>query len=174
MKKYIVFLRGINVSGQKVIKMADLKLLLEPDFGSVITYIQSGNLVITSGKSPKEITGSIQKSIEKQYGFSVPVLVLSRETVEAIVAANPFKNEEEKCLYFCLPVEQPEEELKKRFSLLSFENEQFYVAKDCIYFNCTKGYGKAKLNNNYVEQKLNIAATTRNLKTMLKMLTLST
>ena len=46
MKTYISLLRGINVSGQKKIKMADLKKLYEGfSFQSVQTYIQSGNMI---------------------------------------------------------------------------------------------------------------------------------
>ena len=49
MNIYIAFLRGINVGGQKKIKMADLRTSLEKaGFKDVQTYIQSGNLLITS------------------------------------------------------------------------------------------------------------------------------
>ncbi|NJB36729.1 DUF1697 domain-containing protein [Croceivirga sp. JEA036] len=173
MKKYIVFLRGINVSGQKMIKMADLKLALAPEFETVITYIQSGNLVVESGLSPLEIQQKIGAIIQKKYAFEVPVIVISSSDLKTILDNNPFKNQEEKNLYFCLLKEKPDSDIEKRFKLLAFENEEFYMTAKCIYLNCYKGYGRAKLNNNYVEQKLKVEATTRNLKTMLKMLELS-
>lgn len=49
MKTYVSILRGINVSGKNVIKMADLKQLFETmGYKDVKTYIQSGNVVFTS------------------------------------------------------------------------------------------------------------------------------
>ena len=52
MKKYIAILRGINVSGQKLMKMAELKTYLKDlNFNNVITYIQSGNISFESGSS---------------------------------------------------------------------------------------------------------------------------
>ena len=52
MKKYIAILRGINVSGQKLMKMAELKTYLKDlNFNNVITYIQSGNISFESNKN---------------------------------------------------------------------------------------------------------------------------
>ena len=46
MTTYISILRGINVSGQKLIKMAHLQKTYEKlGFGSITTYVQSGNVV---------------------------------------------------------------------------------------------------------------------------------
>ena len=65
--KYISILRGINVSGQKKIKMADLKALYEAQgFENVTTYIQSGNVIFESARANKEDSKRIiEKAIEK-------------------------------------------------------------------------------------------------------------
>lgn len=52
MVTYVSILRGINVSGQKIIQMTSLKVLYEMlGFQNVTTYIQSGNVVFRSSES---------------------------------------------------------------------------------------------------------------------------
>ena len=43
--KYIVLLRGINISGKNKISMSELKVELSNYYEDVITYINSGNIV---------------------------------------------------------------------------------------------------------------------------------
>lgn len=171
MQSYIGFLRGINVGGQKKIKMADLRLSLEKSgFSDVKTYIQSGNLILKSEKQAKSIMSSVQECIKKDFGFEVPTLVLITSEIKSILENMPFQNTEEKNLYFTLLHKNPNRDLVDSFKELQFENEDFVVAENCVYLNCKKGAGKAKLNNNLIENKLKVTATTRNLNTMRKMI----
>ena len=171
MQSYIGFLRGINVGGQKKIKMTDLRLSLEKSgFSDVETYIQSGNLILKSEKQAKTIMSSVQECIQKDFGFEVPALVLTMGELKNILENMPFQNTEEKNLYFTLLHQKPNRDLVYSFKELQFENEDFVVAENCVYLNCKKGAGKAKLNNNLIENKLKVTATTRNLNTMLKMI----
>ncbi|MCR8666714.1 DUF1697 domain-containing protein [Aestuariibaculum sp. M13] len=175
MKPYIALLRGINVSGQKKIPMADLrKLLAEEGFNNVKTYIQSGNVVFQSDvKDEKSIAETISKAILKQFGFDVSVLVKTPEVFQTIFEASPFSEEEKKKSYFMLLFEEPNAELVKGIQQLSASEEQFTITENCIYFFSSNGYGKTKFNNNFFERKLNVIATARNYNTMLKLLSLS-
>ena len=98
MTTYISILRGINVSGQKLIKMADLQKTYEKlGFGSITTYVQSGNVAFTGKKlTTNELAASISKQITKDFGFQVPVIVFSINTLKQIIASNPFINDSEK------------------------------------------------------------------------------
>ena len=84
MKKYISILRGINVSGQKLIKMTALKELYESlNFTNVNTYIQSGNVVFCSNeKDVKKIQKLIERKIEEEYKFSVTVSIIAQSKVK--------------------------------------------------------------------------------------------
>ncbi|MDF0715202.1 DUF1697 domain-containing protein [Muricauda sp. 334s03] len=170
---YIALLRGINVSGQKKIKMAELRHVLE-DSGlkNVKTYIQSGNIVFDSEQADKKILQEkITATIRQDFGFDVPTLVINGGGVKSILEANPFSDEaEENKLYYVLLKSHPKEELVKQFNTLQFEHEGFHISNACVYLFCKNGYGKAKLNNNLIEKKLGVEATTRNQKTMLKLL----
>lgn len=172
MKTFIVLLRGINVGGQKKIKMADLKqCLAQAGFQSIETYIQSGNIGCKKeGASAKAVEHEVRNAILKHFGFNVPTLALTKEDIKLIIDQNPFASEEEKSLYFVLLKSKPDKDLVDGFNQLHFENEAFHVKHNCVYLCCKAGYGKAKLSNNLIENKLKVEATTRNLRTMKKLL----
>lgn len=92
MQTYIALLRGINVSGQKMIKMTDLKTLLaKQSFSNIKTYLQSGNAIFdTAINNKQEIVAIIQKAIKEAYGFDVPTMVFTRQELMQIVDQNPF------------------------------------------------------------------------------------
>jgi len=173
---FIALLRGINVSGQKKIKMADLRDSLQgAGLKNVSTYIQSGNIVFDSELTDNgELQNIIKETIQNNFGFDVPTLVVQEDSVREILKANPFVPEVEKnSLYYVLLKNVPTQELVAEFNTLQFQNEDYHITDTCVYLKCKKGYGNAKLNNNYIERKLKVEATTRNQKTMEKLLEMS-
>lgn len=176
MKTYIAFLRGINVSGQKKIKMTDLKeALLKAGLKNVGTYIQSGNVIFDSPSiDVQKVEARIINTIKDSFGFDVPVIIKTGQEIQEILNNNPLRGETSpKGLYFALLHETPLNELATSFQQLKFENEDFHYTGSCVYINCKLGAGKAKLNNNLIENKLKVTATTRNLNTMQKMVVLA-
>lgn len=172
MKTYIALLRGINVSGHKLIKMADLRESLHKrGFEGVQTYIQSGNIVFKNkGGELFELEEAIKKAILDDFGFDVPVLVRTAKDLESILKNNPFAKEENtKQLFFVLLKQPPTKALVEEFDELKFEGEDFHITDACVYLNCKIGFAKAKLNNNFIERKLKVEATARNLRTMQKL-----
>lgn len=181
MNTYIVLLRGINVGGHKKIKMADLKqLLLSLEFTSVVTYIQSGNVIVQhSSEDIQLLEMRIRAGIEEQFGFEVPVLMFTYEKLDRILKNNPFINKikdnelESKKMYFMLLYEHPDRKVSGELSLISFAPEEFSIIEDVVYLFAANGYGKTKLHSNFFEKRLKCQATARNLKTMNKLLELS-
>jgi len=92
--RYISILRGINVSGQKKIKMADLTSLYELlSFRNVVTYIQSGNVIFDAETKDKaELKARIEETIEKRYKFHVPVEIRTNREIENIIKNSPFRS----------------------------------------------------------------------------------
>jgi uncharacterized protein (DUF1697 family) len=175
MQTYIALLRGINVSGQKKIPMAELRDLLSGiGLENVQTYIQSGNVVFQSSeKSSQKLESNIHEAIKKNFGFEVPVLVITPEHLQQIFDDCPFSEEQKVNSYFTLLYNVPEKPLVADVSKISYPNETFIITDSCVYFYSSTGYGKAKCNNNFFERKLKITATARNYKTMVKLLSLS-
>lgn len=178
MKTYIALLRGINVSGHRKIKMVDLRSMFNKmGFEAVHTYIQSGNVVF---KSPETNTDALERHIKEEialtFGFDVPVLIKERAGLFDILQESPFKKEEDLAanrIYYVLLKDAPKKEVIPNLDPNDFPNERFVITPNCVYLNCLLGAGKAKLSNNIIERRLKLEATTRNHKTMLKLLELS-
>lgn len=77
--KYIILLRGINISGKNKISMSDLKSHLESNgYANVITYLNSGNIILESKESNKNnITKSINRLIKEKFNLEIPVFAIS-------------------------------------------------------------------------------------------------
>lgn len=173
--KYIALLRGINVSGQKKIKMADLKVLVSSidKIQNVQTYIQSGNLIFESEIDDlNKISKKISSYIYKEYKFEVVVIVKNQYQWSQIVTTNPFLKDssiDTKCLCVTFLSVKPRTE-----NILNLKNVDFtpdmFIIDDQIIFSCfANGIGKSKMNNNVYENKLKTNATTRNWNTMIKL-----
>jgi len=175
MKIFIVLLRGINVGGHKKVPMAELRALLSKSgFENVRTYIQSGNIILQSLISEiKEIESSIQKLIIDHFGFEVPVIAKTRKELQIIFDTCPFSEKKKENSYFVMLSDIPNVELLSLVSDITYENEEFVIMNDCIYFHSSVGYGRTKFNMNLFEKKLKVKATSRNFKTMVKLLSLS-
>jgi len=175
---YIAFLRGINVGGHKKIKMADLRLLLEGlGYKDVISYIQSGNVIFSSlEKDRGKLENQISKAINTHYGFEVPVLVITRTEINKILDNNPYKDPDDLAnnkIYFVLLKEMPQKEDIEATSAVIFENEKFIITPECVFIRYDLGAGKAKCSINFFESKLKVTTTSRNYRTMTKLLELS-
>ena len=173
METYISLLRGINVAGQKKILMADLKVLYEDlGFENVKTYIQSGNVVFNFKKTNKEdLENLIFDKIKDHYGFEVPNLILEGEEIENALESNPYKDVEKP--YFTFLSENPQQENIDEMSKHSFENEFYELKGKVIYSHYPNGAGRSKMTLNFFEKKLKVAATTRNWRTLNKLLEIS-
>lgn len=171
----ISILRGINVSGSKLIKMDALRKAFEAwGFKNIQTYIQSGNIVFQTNKSTtQELEKRIQQNIKKDFGFDVPVVVKTQQELKNIVNKNPFFKESRKDAAFfhvTFLSAVPEKENSRKITESSFLPEECELAGNTVYLYCPNGYGNAKLTNNFLESKLKVNATTRNWKTTLELL----
>ncbi|MEK4999025.1 MULTISPECIES: DUF1697 domain-containing protein [unclassified Paenibacillus] len=90
---YIALLRGINVGGNKIIKMLDLKAMFQAlGFANVRTYIQSGNVVFESDEgSVSLLSGVIERQIHEVFGFEVSVIIRTLAEMENVIANDPFQ-----------------------------------------------------------------------------------
>lgn len=173
--KYIALLRGINVSGQKSIKMTDLKSLFEKQgLTNIVTYIQSGNIIFESDETARDkLRSEIEIFIEKKYSFQVPVEIRTDKEFNKIIKSCPYapvnlEIDGTKVLVSFLS-SKPDKLKVADFMKFVVEPEKVVLIGREVYLYCANGYGKSKLNNNFIENKLSLKATTRNWKTVLKL-----
>ena len=93
MNKYTAFLRGINVGGNKLIKMDDLKKAFESaGFKNIKTILASGNVIFESGKKSAEvISKTIEEMLHKTFSHKISVIVRSIEDLQKLSEVDPFK-----------------------------------------------------------------------------------
>jgi uncharacterized protein (DUF1697 family) len=179
MPTFISILRGINVSGQKKILMADLKVLYEKlGFKNVQTYIQSGNVVFdyVEVKNLRTMAEMIEHSIEKKYNFQVPVLVKNPDDLRSTIKNNPFTKEvgtDPSRVAVTFLESQPSAENLLKLEGVDYPPDRFIIDGLNIYIHCPESYGNSKLSNNFFESKLKIKATSRNWKTINKLVEIS-
>ena len=107
----------------------------------------------------------------QDYGYTVSVLVFTLKQLEDILAKCPYDApENDKKVYFSFLEEIPDAALFEAFQSVSFSDELFQVGEQCIYLLFQSGYSKANMTNTFIIKKLKAAASTRNLKTVKKIL----
>ncbi len=185
MDRFVAFLRGINVAGQKAIRMAHLRHTAEKaSFTNVETYIQSGNVVFTANDA-EDVKGDhasmemkLHRAILDETGFEVDVFVRSTEELRAVVTTFPFEGVdpavEDRAALVTFLATTPD---PGRFTAVTAKrapSERVALEGRTVYLYCPDGYGKSKLSNAALEHALSVRATTRNWKTLLTLVRMAT
>jgi uncharacterized protein (DUF1697 family) len=176
MVRYVALLRGINVSGQKIIKMDYLKKLFESmELQNVKTYIQSGNVIFDSLESEEyKLSEKIENYLQNSLGYKIIVFLRSLQEIREIIEQNPFrtnKNDQNTSLYVSFLSETPDSESK--LSLISRNNkiEEFQIRnREAYCMRLKPNDGKTKFTLYSVEKILGMPTTTRNWTTINKLL----
>ena len=109
--RYIALLRGINVGGNNLIKMLDLRTsFAKMGFTDVVTYIQSGNVLFSSKQTNKtKLSALIEKALSETFSYESRVVVVSASDMEQVVAQAPkgFGKDREQYRYDVLFVREP-------------------------------------------------------------------
>lgn len=174
MQTYIAILRGINVSGKNKIKMDALRSMLEGlDIENVQTYIQSGNIVFQKEATDGDVLAQmIHEGILEHFDLTVPVIIRTKEEWESTIQNNPFtpKGYETNKQYFLFLNEAPDAALVEKLKEQEFAPDEWEVKGKELYFYCPGSYGRTKFSNNFFERKLKVTATTRNWKTVQRLM----
>ncbi len=169
MPTWIGLFRGINVTGNNRLPMAQLKSELEAlAFQNVRTYIQSGNVVFESpSKSMSSLGTKISDRIEEQFGFRPHLLLLGRDDLLAAIAANPFPKAvtAPQSLHFFFLAEPPLQANTEALDAIRLPTEKFKITNRVFYLLAPDGIGRSKLAAN-AEKHLGVVTTARNYRTV--------
>jgi uncharacterized protein (DUF1697 family) len=170
MTTYISILRGINVSGHRMIKMDVLRqLFTDLGFQNIQTYIQSGNIVFQIKKADQQkLEKKIAKAIAEKFAFDVPVIVKEFDELKKIILDNPFLTDKTKDIshfHVTFLADKPDQVNFNKIKEGQYQADEFHLIDKAVYLYCPNSYSNSKLTNSFLESKLKITATTRNWKT---------
>lgn len=171
MQIYIALLRGVNVNGKNIIKMADLKSLFEEmGFAGVQTYIQSGNVLFNAAQDADDLVELIEKGIQTRFGIEVPVILRTASDLERLIANCPYPVSnlaEGETVHVAFLTDTPKQEGASRLEPYRSETEDFVIAGKDVYMLFRKSFHVSKLPVQM--KKLGVSATLRNWRTVNKL-----
>jgi len=179
MIKYVAFLRGINVGGNKLIKMADLREVFERSrFKNVRTYIQSGNVIFeTADTDAHALVRKIEKKIYQAFGHEVTVILRTVAELKECLKGDPFKSiksGEDVMLFVTFMSSEPINEPRLPFVIAKENAEILAIKNRAAFLACRrKKNGMFGFPNACFEKELGVSATTRNPTTVNKILELA-
>ena len=173
----ISLLRGINVGGNKKIKMADLRDLYKSlGFQNTKTLLQSGNAVFETDMTDHvAIKKAIEAGIQEKFGFDVTIMLRTPEELSTIVEQHPFTDEQVSDpgkLSFVYLSSEPTNDAVDNLRENNPGREIIHHDGQILYIVYPDGKGKSKLDNSRIERALKVEGTARNWNTTQKILNL--
>ncbi|HEU5140781.1 MAG TPA: DUF1697 domain-containing protein [Bacillales bacterium] len=169
---YIVLLRGINIPG-KIVKMDRLRSIFAAmGFQNVRTYIQSGNVLFEAEEQSTDLLAEqIVEELQKNFDFPIPVAIRTLNEWEEVIRQNPFPDKEPQVSF--LSGKPSDDALDKVKSYQDRSDDEIQILGREVYLVCKGSYHKTLYSNAFLERNLQVSSTTRNWKTVNKLLDLS-
>jgi len=190
MASHVALLRGINVGGRNKVPMAELReVVASLGHTGVSTYIQSGNVLFSTPETDDaKLAAALESAIEARFGLWSPVVVLSRDELAEVLAANPYTGEPNPKLVHVVfrnaePAPEVLERIEAAVSAAAAKGSRDTVQPTgrALYIHTPDGFGRSELAQNLFKimtppskqkKQAAVAATARNWATATKLLAL--
>lgn len=176
MQTWIALLRGINVGGNNILPMKELRTLLERcGFTNVRTYIQSGNCVFEAVEADgAKLSAQIASTIKGKFGFEPTIMALTKTSLEDAIHANPYPQGEDdpKSVHFFFLAAPAIRADMDALEQLRKPSEAFTLTDHVFYLHAPEGIGRSKLAAQ-AERKLSTRTTARNYRSVIKIMDLA-
>jgi uncharacterized protein (DUF1697 family) len=177
MTAFVALLRAVNVGGNNLIKMADLKVICEKlGFREVRTLLQSGNVAFLATGTDKAVAKKLAVAIEASHGFRPEIVVRTAAEIAEAMKRNPFRAEERSDpshLLVAFMAEAPKAGAGERLAAVKVAGERLHLSSRELYIHYAAGQGTSKVTNVVLERALGVPATARNWNTVGKLLALA-
>ena len=176
MARLIVLLRGVNIGPRNRVPMPALReLLADAGFDDVRTYVQSGNVVLSSAKTPAQVSRAVEREITTAFGLDIAVVVRTRAQLAKVVQRNPLEDavNDPKRYQVSFFSAKPTRAVLRKLEAAVVPPEQFVAAGREIYASHPAGVARSKLWALLAGRDLGVTATARNWTTVTKLLALA-
>lgn len=144
METFVALLRGINVGGNNILPMSELKALCEEaGFKNVRTYIQTGNVIFESKIAEDKVVSKIENGLKKRLQNPVAVMVRTIKELENVLSNNPFREANPSQVGVLLLGKKIQQEIVNNFS--GKDKEEIVTGDREIFIHYPDGMGKSKL-----------------------------
>jgi uncharacterized protein (DUF1697 family) len=171
--RYVALLRGINVGGNTMIKMEELRKCFEAlGFENVATYINSGNVGFDCRKASEEkLCSKLEKTVEEKFGRFFSVMVREQKDIGRVLANNPFDGEFEshKEMHVLFLKDKLSKEKADAIIEAAFDGERYHIDGREIFCHLPRGVAESLLTKGVIDKKLKINYTGRNWRTVEKL-----
>ena len=169
MTTYLLLLRGINVSGANIVKMADFRAFLaDLGFERVETYIQSGNAVFSSSDSAEQAGRRVADAFPARFGFLPKMMLIPAGEFASAVEGNPFSDPhiDPARLHLGFMAEEPAEAAAALLALKPSGSAEYRIKGRVFYLTTPDGIGNSQFAS-LIEKTLKVPVTFRNWRTVL-------
>ncbi|MDO5091787.1 MAG: DUF1697 domain-containing protein [Cardiobacteriaceae bacterium] len=168
--RHAVFLRGVMPSGKNAVKMAALREALgKHGLADVSTWIQSGNIALSSADDAATLAQRVHDILQRDLGVDI---VKNADELAAILAEQPFADAAPARIFYTLYNTAPDAALLASALAEDFGDNRLAAGEHALYMHIPGDASRSKLSNNALEKRLRITLTTRNRNTLAKMLEL--
>ena len=167
MPRYVLLLRGVNVSGANIVKMAEFRAFLASlGLENVDTYIQSGNAVFGSALPKEEIHKLISEAFQPRFGFAPKMMIVTAEELSAAITGNPFTdpNIDPARLHLGFMADAPDGAAAALLALKPSGSAEYRIKDRVFYLSTPDGIGDSKFVS-LIEKTLKVPLTFRNWRT---------
>lgn len=173
-QRIVILLRGINVGGHNKVPMADLRnALADAGFDDVATYIQSGNIAVTTAESTDACVAQVSEQLVEHFDVDVPVIALPQAAIPGLAEAAPFSDDGDpayQLIYFASG--EVDADGIDGLDRERFAGDAISATSEAVYVAYGAGQSKSKLTVDHLEKAATVRLTGRNVKTVAKLITL--
>jgi uncharacterized protein (DUF1697 family) len=172
MTAYVALLRAVNVGGRNKVPMQQLRdAVHETGYDDAATYIQSGNIVLTTDAGPDDVVDGIHECIRATFGLDVDVMVRTVRQLSTVLANNPFHTPgaDPRTLHVGFFDAAPEADAVTELKIKAadaFGDDELAVVGTEIYLHYPNGSGRSKMSGTALERVLGVRVTARNWRTV--------
>jgi uncharacterized protein (DUF1697 family) len=173
MARHIVLLRGINLGSRNRIAMPALRDALEAEgFDHVRTYVQSGNVVLSSDAKPDAVARTVERMINEHFGLDIAVVIRTRDELAEVVKRNPLGDvaEDPKRYQVSFLAQELEADVIEKLNAVAAESERLVAIGRELYAWHPNGVARSKLWGRLAGKGLGVTATARNWTTVTALL----
>jgi uncharacterized protein (DUF1697 family) len=171
--RYIALLRGVNVGGYNKVPMSELRAVAAKlGWTNVVSYIQSGNLVLDAPLSRAEVEAQLENAIKLRFKVAVPVIARSAREWDRFIKSLPFRNEAKSTPQFVqlgICKTSPNRAAAAALQERGRNSERVKQAGDALFIHFPEGVGKSKITPAVLDRLVGSPVTLRNWLTVVKL-----